>query len=163
VARVEAEVGSGVRGSRTKLRRLLADPNVSTVVVERRDRLAAVNVELVEAALSAHGRRLVVVDEGEVDDVDDDDDDDDDLVEDMTELLTSFCARRYGRRSARNRAEKALRGAEHDVGPIAVAQEAKSLAVSRPTRKMGGWSGVSKGEPNPSERHRRVAQESEPR
>lgn len=38
------------------------------------------NVELVEAALSASGRRLVVLDEGEVDD---------DLVRDMTEVLTS--------------------------------------------------------------------------
>jgi predicted site-specific integrase-resolvase len=32
----------------------------------------------------------------------------DDLVRDMTEVLTSFCARLYGRRGARNRAEKAL-------------------------------------------------------
>jgi len=50
VVRVEAEVGSGMSGSRTKLRRLLADPKVSTVVVEHRDRLARMNVELVEAA-----------------------------------------------------------------------------------------------------------------
>ena len=68
------------------------------------------NAELVEAALSAHGRRLVVIDTGEIDD---------DLVRDMTEVLTSFCARLYGRRSARNRAEKALRCAEHDLGPAA--------------------------------------------
>ena len=45
---------------------------------------------------------------------------DDDLVRDMTEVLTSFCARLYGRRSARNRAEKALRCAAHDVGPMAL-------------------------------------------
>ena len=88
VVRVEAEVGSGMNGSRTKLRRLLADPKVSTVVVEHRDRLARINAELVEAALSAHGRRLVVLDDGEVDD---------DLVRDMTEVLTSFCARLYVR------------------------------------------------------------------
>ena len=113
VARVEAEVGSGMNGSRTKLRRLLADPKVTTVVVEHRDRLARMNAELVEAALSAHGRRLVVLDDGEVDD---------DLVRDMTEVLTSFCARLYGRRSAKNRAEKALRCAEHDVGPQALSQ-----------------------------------------
>lgn len=125
VVRVEAEVGSGVNGSRTKLRRLLADPKVSTVVVEHRDRLARMNSELVEAALSAHGRRLVVVEEDEVDD---------DLVRDMTELLTSFCARLYGRRSARNRAEKALRCAAHDVGPMALAQEAKAIAASAPKR-----------------------------
>ena len=108
VVRVEAEVGSGMKGSRAKLRRLLSDPKVTTVAVEHRDRLGRMNSELVEAALSAHGRRLVILDPGEVDD---------DLVRDMTEVLTSFCARLYGRRSAKNRAEKALRCAAHDVGP----------------------------------------------
>ena len=113
VVRVEAEVGSGMNGSRSKLRRLLADPAVTMVVVEHRDRLARMNAELVEAALSAHGRRLAVLDEGEVTD---------DLVRDMVEVLTSFCARLYGRRSARNRAEKALRCAERDAGPTARSQ-----------------------------------------
>jgi len=37
----------------------------------------------------------------------------DDLVRDMLEILTSFCARLYGRRSARNRACIALEAAEH--------------------------------------------------
>jgi putative resolvase len=113
VVRVEAEVGSGMNGSRPKLRRLLGDPQVGTVVVEHRDRLARMNTELVEAALSAQGRRLVVLDPGEVDD---------DLVRDMTEVLTSFCARLYGRRSARNRAQKALRCAKANVGPKALSQ-----------------------------------------
>ena len=111
VVRVEAEVGSWMNGARTKVRRLLSDPAVTTVVVEHRDRLGRMNTELVEAALSAHGRRLVVIDPGEVDD---------DLVRDMTEVLTSFCARLYGKRSARNRAEKALRCARNNVGPMAL-------------------------------------------
>ena len=120
VVRVESEVGSAMSGSRRKVRRLLADPTVSDVVVEHRDRLGRMNVELVEAALSAHGRRLVVLDDSELDD---------DLVRDMVDVLTSFCARLYGRRSARNRAElcfhrlrteQALRCAQHDVGPMAV-------------------------------------------
>jgi putative resolvase len=38
VVRVEAEVGSGVNGSRSKVRPLLADPKVTVVVVEHRDR-----------------------------------------------------------------------------------------------------------------------------
>jgi len=42
---------------------------------------------------------------------------DDDLVRDMVDVLTSMCARLYGRRGARNRAEKALRCAANDVGP----------------------------------------------
>src|SRR6267143_2955649 len=108
VLRIEAEVGSGMNGARARVRRLLADPAVRTVVVEHRDRLGRMNVELVEAALSASGRSLVVLDPAERDD---------DLVRDMTEVLTSFCARLYGRRSARNRAEKALRCAARDVVP----------------------------------------------
>lgn len=74
VVRVEAEVGSAMNGSRSKVRRLLADPKVTVVVVEHRDRLGRMNTELVEAALAAHGRGLVVLDGGEVDE---------DLVGDM--------------------------------------------------------------------------------
>jgi putative resolvase len=56
VAEVVAEVGSGLNGRRTKLRRLLADPAVTTIVVEHRDRLARFGVEQLDAALAAHGR-----------------------------------------------------------------------------------------------------------
>ncbi|MGH3594966.1 MAG: recombinase family protein [Mycobacterium sp.] len=59
VVRVETEVESGMNGARRNVRRLLADPLVATVVVEHRDRLGRMNTELVEAALSAHGRPLV--------------------------------------------------------------------------------------------------------
>jgi putative resolvase len=81
---------------------------VATVVVEHRDRLGRMNTALVEAALSAHGRRLVVPDSGEVSD---------DLVREMVEVLTSLCARLYGRGPARNRAIKALGCAQRNVGP----------------------------------------------
>jgi putative resolvase len=99
VAEVVAEVGSGLNGRRTKLRRLLADPAVTTIVVEHRDRLARFGVEQLDAALAAHGRRVLVADPAETTD---------DLVGDMVEVLTSFCARLYGRRGARNRAMRAV-------------------------------------------------------
>ena len=111
VVRVDAEVGSGVDGARARARRLLADPAAGVVVVEHRDRLGQMNTELVEAALAAHGRRLVVLEDGEVTD---------DLARDMIEVLTSFCARLYGRRPARNRALKAVGCAQRDIGPQAV-------------------------------------------
>jgi len=57
---------------------------------------------------------VLVADAGEVDD---------DLVRDMTEVLTSFCARLYGRRGARNRADKALRCAKSDIGPMVLARD----------------------------------------
>ena len=94
------EIGSGLNGHRPKLMNLLADPDISAIVVEHSDRLMRFGVEYVESALAAHGRKLFVVDSSEVKD---------DLVQDMIEVLTSFCARLYGRRSARNKAKKALR------------------------------------------------------
>jgi putative resolvase len=52
VAEVVAEVGAGQNGKRAKLRRLLADPQVTTIVVEHRDRLARYGVEYLAAALA---------------------------------------------------------------------------------------------------------------
>ena len=86
---------------------LLAGPLATRIGVAATARvgflLAAVGL-VGEAALSATGRRLVVLDDGEVED---------DLVRDMVEVLTLFCARLYGRRSAKNRARKALEAAQH--------------------------------------------------
>ena len=107
VTQTVAEVGSGVKGSRPKLRRLLADKTVECIVVEHRDRLARLGSDYVEAALLGAGRRLLVADSNEVED---------DLLRDMTEVLTSLCARLYGRRSARTRAARALKCAALPVG-----------------------------------------------
>jgi predicted site-specific integrase-resolvase len=102
VDRVVTEVGSASDGHRRKFLALLSDPKVTTVVVEHRDRFVRFGGEYVEAAMSASGRRLLVVDPAEVDD---------DLVGDVTEILTSLCARLYGRRAAANRAARAVAAA----------------------------------------------------
>ena len=106
---VVTEIASRLNGKRRKLLRLLRDPRVSRIVVKRRDRLARFGFEMVEAALAGAGKSVVVVEEGEVAD---------DLVRDLLEILfgaptpqmnlTSACGRLYGRRSARNRARRAL-------------------------------------------------------
>ena len=70
-----------------------------------RDRLARFGAEYIEAALTASGRSVVVVDPSEMHD---------DLVRDMIDVMTSFCARLYGRRSARNRATKGVAAAMED-------------------------------------------------
>ena len=96
---VVKEIGSGLNGNRRKLRRLVADHTVTTIIVEHRERLCRFGFEYLEAALAGRGARVVVVNDAEVDD---------DLVRDATEVMTSLCARLYGRRSARRRAEKAM-------------------------------------------------------
>jgi putative resolvase len=65
-------------GAGRGIHRRLSDPDVGTVVAEHRDRLGRMHIELGEAALRASGRRLVILDEGEVGD---------DPVRDMVEVL----------------------------------------------------------------------------
>ncbi|SQD93777.1 conserved hypothetical protein [Parafrankia sp. Ea1.12] len=99
-------VGSALDGPRREFLALLRDPAVTTIVVEHRDGFAWFGADSVEAALAASGRRLVVVDPA---------DQVDDLVRDMTEILTSMCARLYGRRTAADRAARAVAAATADV------------------------------------------------
>jgi predicted site-specific integrase-resolvase len=99
IDKVVTEVGSALDSHRPKFLALLGDSSITTILVEHRDRFCRFGADCVEAALNAQSRRLVVVDSSEVDD---------DLVRDVTELLTSLCARLYGRRLASHRAQKAI-------------------------------------------------------
>jgi putative resolvase len=81
---------------------VLRSPEYGIMVVEHRDRLARFGSEYIEAALAAWGRRLIVMEPEEVKE---------DLMQEMIEVLTSFCARLYGQRSARRRAERAVKAA----------------------------------------------------
>lgn len=96
------DVGSALNGRRRKFLAVLGDPSVTRVVVEHRDPFCRFGSEYVLAVLAGQGRELVVVDTTEVDE---------DLVRDMTEILTSMCARLYGKRAADNRAKRALAAA----------------------------------------------------
>ena len=84
---------------------VLSDPAATVIVVERRDRLTRFGFEHLQASLASAGRRIVVLDDAETAD---------DLVRDVTEVLTSLCARLYGRRSASRRAAKAVAVATGD-------------------------------------------------
>jgi predicted site-specific integrase-resolvase len=98
------EIGSGMNGHRKGLMRLLHNPEVRTILVEHRDRLMRFGFEYVESALAAQQRTIIVVEPDEVTD---------DIVRDLHEVIVSMCARLYGKRSAKLRAQKAL-DALHD-------------------------------------------------
>lgn len=80
----------------------MRSPEYGTLIVEHQDRLARFGSEYIKAALAASGRRLIVMEPDEVEN---------DLVQDMIDVLISFCDRLYGRRSARRRAERAIKAA----------------------------------------------------
>ena len=107
------EVGSGLNGHRKGMLRILSNVAIEVVVVEHRDRLVRFGFEYVEAALLASGRRVLVMEEQGMTD---------DIVRDITEVLTSMCARLYGKRSAAQRARKAML-VLHEHGPNEPAEQ----------------------------------------
>lgn len=93
------EIGSGLNGHHKGMMRLLCNPSVKAIVVEHRDRLMRFGFEYVESALKAQNRKVIVIEQNEMTD---------DIVRDLHEVIVSMCARLYGKRSAKNRAQKAL-------------------------------------------------------
>ena len=102
VHRYVREIGSGLNDKRRELAALLDDPQVATIVVEHRDRLARFGVAQLERVLKANKRDVLVIEPGEVED---------DLVRDMIDLMTCFSARLYGRRAGPGRAATGRRRA----------------------------------------------------
>jgi predicted site-specific integrase-resolvase len=101
---------SGLNGKRKKLLSLLKNKDIDVIIVENRDRLSRFGVEYIETLLEASGRKLLIINQAEIDS---------DLVRDMIDLLTSFCARLYGKRSAKNKAKKVIKDLEEkkDIVP----------------------------------------------
>ena len=100
VNRTVKEIGSGLNGRRTKLLSLFKDRDVTHIIVEHKDRLMRFGFEYIDTLMAAHGQKILVVDESEMQD---------DLVQDMIDVLTSFCARLYGRRSVKSKINKAMK------------------------------------------------------
>jgi putative resolvase len=97
--KVVSRVGSGRNGHRTGMLGLLRDASAGTMVAGPWEGLARFGVDCREAALAARGRELIVAGQAGVGGG---------LVRGMVEVCTSLCARRYGRRPAKHRAELAL-------------------------------------------------------
>ena len=99
VSGVVKEIGSGLNGHRSKLTGLLRDPAVGTILVEHKDRLTRFGFEYIEAAMMSQGRSIMVADDTE---------EMTDIWADFIDVVTSMCARIYGKRGARNRAKRAV-------------------------------------------------------
>lgn len=99
------EIASGLNSNRPKLNKLLSDASINMIIVEHRDRLTRFGFELIQSTLESNNRNIEVINKTEQDM---------DLVQDFIDVVTSMCARIYGKRSAKNKANKALKAMEDD-------------------------------------------------
>lgn len=104
INRVVKEVGSGINDGRKKLLALLADPTVTIIVVEHKDRLTRFGFKYIETLLAMQGRSIEVVNitQNPIED----------LVADMVSILYSFSARLYGQRRAKRKTEQIVKELE---------------------------------------------------
>ena len=98
------EIGSGFNENRPKLGSVLKNPNVDTIIVEHRDRLARSNFNLIRRCLEAQGRRIIVINDSDLED---------DLVTEITEYMVSVYGKIYGRSGAK-RVKEALSEVENN-------------------------------------------------
>jgi predicted site-specific integrase-resolvase len=108
IEKVIKEVGSGVNDQRPKFQALLADKEISLIVVEHRDRATRFGFHYLRTLLENEGRHLEVINESEGDK--------DELMQDLIAIITSFVARYYGQRRAKRKTGKIIQELQHDDG-----------------------------------------------
>ena len=109
IARVVKEIASGVNDNRRRFLALLSDPNITTIVVEHQDRATRFGFRYLETLLALQGRSIEVMNLAE--------NNREDLLQDLSSIVYSVCARLYGQRRAKRK--KALIGkilAETETG-----------------------------------------------
>ena len=108
VVKLVKEVGSGVNDSRPKLLSLLRDPIITRLVVEHQDRLTRFGFRYIETLLEVQGRTIEVVNPA--------DNNREDLLHDLASIVYSICARLYGQRRAKRKAERLVEQLEAKDG-----------------------------------------------
>jgi len=100
------EIGSGVNDNRRKLNKLLVNPEVTCIVIEHKDRLTRFGFNYLERLLDRLGVRIEVINSAEQPQ--------EDIIQDFVSIITSFCARIYGRRRSQRKTEQLIKELQND-------------------------------------------------
>lgn len=113
------EVGSGLNDGRKKLNKILENPtNFDVLLVEHKDRLTRFGFTYIELLLQNVNKCVEVINEVSSDK--------EDLIQDFVSVITSFCARIYGRRRSQRITEKMiqeLKEQNESVAPKSVSRQ----------------------------------------
>lgn len=93
------ETGSGLNDNRKQLQSILLKNDWDVIIVEHKDRLTRFGFNYISTLLEKTEQRIEVINETT---------DETDLLDDLTSIITSFCARIYGQRRSRRKTEKII-------------------------------------------------------
>ena len=109
VSKVVKECGSAINDQRPKFLALLANREMSKIVVEQKDRASRFGVASIQTLLAMQDRELVIVNTADTEESD--------LMGDFVAIITSFAARLYGRRRAKRKTQQVLAALQQN-GPL---------------------------------------------
>lgn len=95
------EIASGMNEDRKILNKILERNDFEFLVVENKDRLTRYGYKYIELFLKSKGITILVLNETKTDQ--------DELMIDLVSVITSFCARLYGKRRSLNKKEKIVK------------------------------------------------------
>lgn len=110
VEHIIKDVGSGLSDSRVGLNRLfdlVINQQIRKVIIENNDRLTRFQFNVLVRFFDSYGIIIECVEKG-------DKTDEQDLVDDIMMLMASFSGKLYGRRSAKRRMEKKMKGTKNE-------------------------------------------------
>ena len=103
VNEIVKECASGLNEERPKLCKILKDKKATRLVIEHKDRLTRFGFNYIKTLFDTCN--IVIVNECE---------DNQDLFEDFVSLVTSFCARIYGKRRTKRKTEQIIQALEKE-------------------------------------------------
>lgn len=103
VHEVIKECASGLNDDRPKLSKLLTAKKATRIIVEHKDRLTRFGFNYIKLLYDGE---IIVVNQVE--------DREDDIVQDFVSIITSFCARIYGKRRSSRKTEELIRNLQND-------------------------------------------------
>ena len=100
------EIGSGINDNRKKLNKIFEEAKATKLIVEHKDRLTIFGFNYIQQWANKTQCEIIVINENEGEK--------EDIVQDFISIITSFCAKIYGQRRSKRKAEQIIKELEND-------------------------------------------------
>lgn len=100
VYKVIEEIGSGINDKREKFTKLLKNNEYTKIVVEHKDRLTRFGFNYIDILTKLLNKEIEVINEVDTDE--------EDIIQDFVSIITSYCAKIYGKRRSKRKTEKLI-------------------------------------------------------
>ena len=96
------DIASGLNDNRKGLQKIyqqINQQNIGKIVIEHRDRLTRFGYNYLENYFKSHEVEIIIIEQKEIKE---------DIIKDLIDIMTSFCAKLYGRRGNKNKTKQTI-------------------------------------------------------